>query len=154
KSNIGHSQAAAGVGGVIKMVQALRHETLPQTLWAEEPSPHVDWDAGEIKLLSEPVQWPAGERTRRAGVSSFGVSGTNAHGVIEEAPVTHDGPSDRDGPPQMNSRVLPFLISASSETALVAQAARLREFVQQRPELDPAAVARSLALGRAQLSHR
>ena len=154
KSNIGHSQAAAGVGGVIKMVQALRHEMLPATLWAQEPSPHVNWDAGAVRLLSEPVAWSAGERVRRAGVSSFGVSGTNAHVVLEEAPASDRAPAEDRAVSNVPSRVLPFVVSGSSENALVAQAARLREFVSHRPELDPAGVAGSLALGRAQLSHR
>jgi acyl transferase domain-containing protein/NADPH-dependent curcumin reductase CurA/thioesterase domain-containing protein/acyl carrier protein len=155
KSNIGHTQAAAGVGGVIKMVQALRHEQLPQTLWADEPSPHVDWDAGELELLDEPVAWPAGERVRRAGVSSFGMSGTNAHVVLEEAPPAGPSAAEPAGaPPEIASRVLPFVVSASSEAGLVAQAQRLGEYVASRPELGAGAVAGSLASGRAQLGHR
>ncbi|MEU8252447.1 polyketide synthase, partial [Nonomuraea sp. NPDC048916] len=79
KSNLGHAQAAAGVGGVIKMVMAMRHGLLPKTLHVDEPTPHVDWGSGHVRLLAEPVEWRAVGRPRRAGVSSFGISGTNAH---------------------------------------------------------------------------
>ncbi len=149
KSNVGHTQAAAGVGGVIKMVQALRHGALPATLWASEPSPHVEWAGSGVELLTESAPWTEGERVRRAAVSSFGISGTNAHVLIEEAPAEVPAAAQNVG-----SRVFPFLVSGSSEAALVGQAARLREFLQARADLDAAAVAGGLALGRAQLSHR
>ncbi|MEU9447090.1 polyketide synthase, partial [Streptomyces sp. NPDC048304] len=92
KSNIGHAQAAAGVVGVMKMVLALQHETLPRTLHAEEPSPHIQWDGSGLELLQEARAWEReGSRPRRAGVSSFGLSGTNAHVIVEEAPVREAG---------------------------------------------------------------
>ncbi|HZL48451.1 MAG TPA: amino acid adenylation domain-containing protein, partial [Solirubrobacteraceae bacterium] len=124
KSNLGHTQAAAGVAGVIKMVEAMRHGLMPKTLHVDEPSPHVDWSEGEVELLREAVPWPAGERPRRAGVSSFGVSGTNAHIILEEAPRAKE--PGVDAPPAPRPELLPFLVSASSGGALMAQAERLR----------------------------
>ncbi len=148
KSNIGHSAAAAGVAGVIKMVQALRHGLLPATLHVDEPSPHVDWSAGEVELLTEPVGWQRRDgHTRRAGVSSFGVSGTNAHVIVEEAPVELAA-SRPVVAPAAGSGVLPFVVSASTPGALAGQAERLSGV-----EEELSAVARGLR-GRAQLVER
>ncbi|QFU87508.1 type I polyketide synthase [Amycolatopsis sp. YIM 10] len=145
KSNLGHTQAAAGVGGVIKMVQAMRHGLLPKTLHVTEPSSHVDWTAGHVELLTEPVEWPEHEHPRRAGISSFGVSGTNAHAVIEQAPAEEPA-EDRAVPPI-------FAVSARTAVALRAQADRLRALLETPGAPEPAVVTSALAT-RAALEHR
>lgn len=145
KSNIGHTQAASGVGGVIKMVQALRHETLPKSLHAEELSPHVDWSAGAVEVLTAPEPWPAGDLVRRAGVSSFGISGTNAHVILEEAPQASPGPAvPAGGEPVPAAEVVPLVVSAKSVPALRAQANRIRAWWTTHPEVDAATLGRSL----------
>ena len=149
KSNMGHTQAAAGVAGVIKMVQAMRHETLPATLHVDEPSPHVDWTAGSVSLLTEEQPWAANGHARRAAVSSFGISGTNAHVIIEESPAVEQAePASSERP-----SVVPWVVSAKTAAALAAQALRLTEFVGGREQLDNADVSWSLA-GRSTFEHR
>ncbi|MFI9052895.1 type I polyketide synthase, partial [Streptomyces sp. NPDC053427] len=156
KSNIGHTQAAAGVAGVIKMVMAMRHGLLPQTLHIDEPSPHVDWEAGAVSLLTEPTPWPELDRPRRAAVSSFGISGTNAHLILEAPPasVPAADPVAEETVEADTNPVFAWPVSARTDEALAAQAARLLEHVTERPELDPAEVGHALATTRTHHDHR
>ncbi|KOV70675.1 type I polyketide synthase, partial [Streptomyces sp. MMG1121] len=158
KSNIGHTQAAAGVAGVIKMVQAMRHETLPRTLHVDAPSPQIDWSAGAVSLLTETVDWPRTDgRPRRAGVSSFGVSGTNAHVILEQPEPTENGAHSENGDETVEAPdlpTLPWVVSGRTEQALRAQAARLRAYVHQHPDSGVADIGRSLATTRTAFPHR
>ncbi|MEV7008660.1 type I polyketide synthase [Streptosporangium sp. NPDC051022] len=152
KSNLGHTQAAAGVGGVIKMVLAIRNGMLPKTIHLGERTPQVDWSAGAVELLTEPVAWPVTGRPRRAGVSSFGISGTNAHVIVEQAP---EEPASQDGAePAVLPPVVPLVISARSAEALRAQADRLRSLLETDTEPRPVDVGFSLVTTRATLEHR
>ncbi|MGV9316934.1 type I polyketide synthase, partial [Streptomyces sp. NPDC003691] len=161
KSNIGHTQSASGVAGVIKMVMAMRHGVLPRTLHVDTPTPHVDWTAGAVELLTEARDWTA-DGPRRAGVSSFGMSGTNAHTILEEAPAPSpentDGTEGIDGTGDAPAATrpagpLPLPVSARTAQALRAQAARLADHLETgRPAV--ADLAHSLATGRATLDHR
>jgi len=178
KSNIGHTQAAAGIAGLIKMVLALRHGRLPRTLHAEAPSPHVNWSGG-MRLLTEALDWAAGDRPRRAGVSSFGMSGTNAHVILEEDPTRIDEAAGEDVPsadaapptaaaddatvgaePVLTGAPSAWLVSGRSAAGLLAQAEKLAAFVASRPgshpadDADPADIGWSLATTRPTFEHR
>ncbi|WP_290061708.1 type I polyketide synthase, partial [Amycolatopsis solani] len=128
KSNIGHTQSAAGVASLIKMVHAMRHGVLPRTLHVAKPSTKIDWAAGAIELLAEERAWPETGHPRRAGVSSFGISGTNAHAIIEAAPAVEEvAPPEKTGP-------VVWPLSAKSAPALKVQALRLLDFLgDERP---------------------
>ncbi|MFE9769910.1 type I polyketide synthase [Streptomyces sp. NPDC005808] len=153
KSNMGHPQATAGVAGVIKMVMAIRNGVLPRTLHAEEPSSHVNWSAGAVRLLSEQQPWPETGRARRAGVSSFGMSGTNVHLILEEAP--QEEPAEPEtGAAGTGLAVVPWVLSAKTENALRAQAERLLDRVREDGEASLADVGYSLALTRTSFNHR
>ncbi|WP_323186797.1 type I polyketide synthase [Streptomyces sp. NBC_00878] len=180
KSNIGHAQAAAGVGGVIKMVMAMRHAVLPKTLHVNEPTPHVDWSDGEVELLTDAVPWPDNGHPRRSGVSSFGLSGTNAHVILEQAPEDLAAPealavpgglevpeglaapaaSDVSGagevgaPPHAATVAplpLPLPLSAKDEAGLRAQADRVGGIFADHKPKD---IAFSLATTRSRFAHR
>ncbi|MEU5429762.1 SDR family NAD(P)-dependent oxidoreductase [Streptomyces olivoreticuli] len=156
KSNIGHPQGAAGVAGVIKMVMALQRELLPATLYADEPTPHVDWSSGSVRLLTEPVPWSRSERPRRAGVSAFGMSGTNAHVILEEAPgETAEAPGSEPAPERGAGALMPWVVSARGAEALRAQAGALAEWVAtDSRRASPVEVGWSLATTRSVFEHR
>ena len=158
KSNIGHTQAAAGVAGVIKMVLAMQEGVLPKTLHVDAPSSHVDWEAGEIELLTEAEPWPASEHPRRAGVSSFGISGTNAHVILEAAPQPEPSEEEergaKDAGPQALAGQVLLGLSAKTEPALRASAERLAKHLGENPELNLTDVSFSLATTRSSFERR
>ncbi|MGW9177335.1 type I polyketide synthase, partial [Streptomyces decoyicus] len=172
KSNIGHAQAASGIAGVMKMVQAIRHGVLPATLHVDAPSPHVDWSTGNVRLLTDETAWPETDAPRRAGVSSFGGSGTNAHVLLEQAPENDpvDEQSAEAAPtatapveaapstaaPAENAAAavaLPWVVSGRSATALRAQADRLASWAKTAGQ-SPADTGQALVASRAALEHR
>ncbi|WP_442805734.1 SDR family NAD(P)-dependent oxidoreductase [Streptomyces sp. NBC_00385] len=155
KSNIGHAQAAAGIAGVIKMVEAMRHGVLPSSLHLEEPSPQVDWTTGDVTLLTAARPWPELDRPRRAGISSFGISGTNAHVIIEAPTADTDAAADQTAPdPVEQSAPVPWLLSARDPEGAARQAGRLLAHLESRPDADALDVAHSLATTRTPLEER
>lgn len=183
KSQIGHAQAAAGIGGVIKAVLSLQHERLPASLHAETPTEQIDWAAGGLELCSRPRPWPRGARTRRAGVSAFGISGTNAHVILEEAPdapalsgeapgtpaLSGEAPGtpapfgedpgtpaalDGDDSQALEPSVALFPLSARTMPALRGQAERLLDALTADPRLPLPALARTLAHHRTHFEQR
>jgi polyketide synthase 7 len=154
KSNIGHTSAAAGVAGVIKMVQAMRHGVMPKTLHVDVPTPQVDWSAGAVSVLTKSRPWPEGDGPRRAGVSAFGISGTNAHVILEQAPaqllpVAEEVATERD-----NRGPVPWVLSARSAEALGKQAERLWAQVSADEGLSLVDVGFSLVTTRSVFEHR
>ena len=149
KTNVGHLEAAAGVAGVIKLVLALRHETLPPHLHCAQPTPRFPWDAKPLRVVRDKRPWPRGGRPRVGGVSSFGFSGTNAHIVIEEAPLPE---SKRHNGAAAGPR--PLVLSARSEAALRDMAGRYRDFLRARPDTAAADLCGTAATGRSPFPHR
>ncbi|MGO8963785.1 MAG: SDR family NAD(P)-dependent oxidoreductase [Mycobacterium sp.] len=151
KSNMGHTSAAAGAAGVIKMVQAMRHGVMPQTLHVDMPTPHVDWSAGAVSLLTESQPWPAQDRPRRAGVSGFGISGTNAHVIVEQSPLESESVAARSDDIEP---AVAWVLSARSAEALAGQAGRLLAWVSAGAGLSAVDVGWSLVSTRSLFEHR
>ncbi|MGY4866794.1 SDR family NAD(P)-dependent oxidoreductase [Mycolicibacterium elephantis] len=153
KTNIGHLEAAAGIAGVIKVILALEHETLPKHLNFETPSPHIPWQRLPVEVVSEAKAWQRGERPRIAGVSSFGFAGTNAHVILEEAPVSGSvSAAPEQSRPDRQSHLLP--LSARTSGALVQLAGHYRSWLTSHPEATVADVCATAGTGRAHLEHR
>jgi polyene macrolide polyketide synthase/mycolactone side chain polyketide synthase len=149
KSNIGHAQAAAGVGGIIKTVLALEHESIPRSLHFDEPSPHIPWSRLPVKIATESMPWKRRpDRARIAGVSSFGISGTNAHLLLAEAPAR---PTETKAPPRIAELLL---ISAQHEVALEEAAGRLAAHLSAHADVELDEVAATLGIGRTHHRHR
>jgi acyl transferase domain-containing protein/thioesterase domain-containing protein/acyl carrier protein len=159
KSNIGHTAAAAGVAGVIKVVMAMRAGLLPKTLHLDQPSSQIDWSAGAVELLTEAQPWEADGRPRRAGVSSFGVSGTNVHVILEQAPAAgaaHE-PAASPGSAGLQQALpgaTPIVISAKSAAAVGDAAERLAAHLKDEPGLGLLDLGFSLVTTRPRFEHR
>lgn len=146
KTNIGHLEAAAGVAGLIKVVQALRHEQIPPSLNYDTPNPAIGFSGSPFFVNTRLRPWPAEGELRRAGISSFGLGGTNAHVIVEEAP--RDMPSSASAGPEL------LICSARTASALDASTRRLSEHLAMARADSLADVAHTLACGREHFSHR
>lgn len=156
KTNLGHLEAAAGVAGLIKAVEVLRHGYAPPHLHFHTPNPHIEWDQLPLDVTSEAVPLPTGAEPRRAGVSSFGFSGTNAHVVLEAAPELEPHPRGvsltADKVPSERSRHL-LTLSAHTEKALRLLAERYVHHLRRTTDAFPD-ICFTANVGRAHLAHR
>ncbi len=148
KSNIGHSESAAGMASVIKIIQSFQHEELPPNLHFKQPNPLISWNELPIKVVTEVTPWPRQtERLRRAGTSAFGFSGTNAHILLEEAPIPSYTPSEIDRPTHL------LTLSAKQEPALVDLADRYVNLLSEENDVGIADICYTTHLGRTHFNH-
>lgn len=156
KSNIGHTQAAAGLVGLLKVVLSMQNNTLPKTLHVSEPTRAVNWKGANMELVLTNRPWlPNDSRMRRAGVSAFGIGGTNAHVIVEESPRPVREETGTKTPIAFPAAVL-FVLSGNSETALRAQAEKLRLHIESGIEKETllSDIAYSLATSRTHFQRR
>jgi acyl transferase domain-containing protein/SAM-dependent methyltransferase/acyl carrier protein/NADP-dependent 3-hydroxy acid dehydrogenase YdfG len=158
KTNLGHLESAAGIAGLIKLVLSIRHGEIPASLHFSAPNPRVEWDRVPLHIPTAAQSWRGGQKKRAGGVSSFGFSGTNAHVIVEEYAVNADaasaGPETQADPTEITTRPLLFALSAKSDSALKAIAARLAADLSMNPLLSLAGIARTLNIGRSHFEHR
>lgn len=147
KSNLGHLDVAAGVAGLIKTTLALKHGYIPPTIHFESPNPQINFKKSPFYVVDRLQKWDRTTKPRRAGVSSFGIGGTNAHVVVQEAPLIPQ-PAARSAEPQL------LLLSAKTPTALEAATSNLTAFLEKNRDIDLRDVAHTLQLGRRQFSYR
>lgn len=148
KTNIGHTEAAAGVAGLIKVVLSLQHEVVPPHLHLQQPNPHILWEQAPIRIPTELTPWPRGEKARIAGISSFGASGVNAHIVVAEAPATEPAPAVPERPAHL------LTLSAQNEAALAELAGRYRDYLAANPSAPLADICFTANNGRSHFAHR
>ncbi len=148
KTNLGHLEACAGLAGVTKVLTSLEHQGIPKNLHHQTPNPHIPWDRLPVQPINQFTPWPRGATPRRAGVSSFGFAGTNAHAVLEEAPLVPVETLAVDRP----QHLLP--LSAKSEAALLSLIGRYEKYIATSSEVPLADIAATASLGRAHFQHR
>ncbi len=148
KSNIGHLEGAAGVAGLIKLVLAMQHREIPPSLHVNKPNPFIPWDELSVKVTTRLTPWEPFGKTRIAGLSSFGFSGTNAHLVLEEAPVAGSVPAAVERPRHL------LALSAMSDEALAVLAERLERHLATRSGEEIEDICYTANSGRAHWPHR
>ncbi|WP_035140792.1 type I polyketide synthase [Fischerella sp. PCC 9605] len=148
KTNIGHLEPASGVAGLIKVVLALQHGEIPPHLHFQQPNPYINWDELPVKVATQRMPWPAAEKRRLAGVSGFGFCGTNAHLILEEAPVSKPMQSSIERPLHL------LALSAKTDEALVQLAERYEKHLATNPDLALGDICFSACCGRSHFQHR
>ncbi len=149
KTNVGHLEAAAGMVSLIKVIAALEHEIMPPQRPLQHPNTKVNWGRHPLSVLTHPMPWPRGTVPRRAGISAFAFQGSNAHVIVEEAPLPKQGGA-LSRPTEAREQLI--VLSAKTATALRASAGRLAEWFRGASHLEDAAY--TLAVGRAGYRHR
>ena len=148
KTNIGHLEAAAGIAGLIKVVLQLQHREIASHLHLRQPNPYIDWESWSVKIPTKPLPWARGEEPRIAGVSSFGFSGTNAHVIVQEAPVPVFPRVEAERPLHL------LALSAKSQSALRQLAQEYEGYLKEHPEVELADVCFSSNIGRVHFDER